>query len=119
MRCRVWCGLVAGVALTIAVSVSASSARASAPETSPSAPDVAVAVQLPQPLRAAIDYRVALGVAVDRVAVSAGDRALRVLASSPYPYDGATTAVFMLVDTSKSRRPGTLEQNARDIGRIV
>ncbi len=103
-----WCRLVGAAALAVA-----------APGAALAAPGAVVVAERPEPLRATIDYRLVAGGAVDRIAVRAGERSVRVLRSSSYPYEGATTAVLLLVDTSRSRSAATLRQNARDIARIV
>jgi hypothetical protein len=108
MRREVLCGLLVAVTPGFAASAQALSAD-----------DVAVVAHQRQPFRAVVDYRLVAGGPVDRVTVRAAARDLPILASPAYPYDGAVTVVLILVDTSKSRRAGTLQQNARDIGRMM
>lgn len=91
----------------------------------------AVAAQLPagetatlslagqQGTKVELDYRTAPDVTVARAAVMSDGVTLPIVHSAAYPWNGAVTAVLILVDTSESRRPATMRQNLSDIARIV
>jgi hypothetical protein len=64
-------------------------------------------------------YRLLEGGAASEISARAGDRELRIDAAQAYPWEGARTAVLIVVDTSDPSRQPVIDRNIDQIGSLI
>jgi hypothetical protein len=82
-------------------------------------PDLAVACSQDPPAGFKCDYRLPGGGSASEISARSGDRALPIVAPAAYPWSGALTAVYIIVDTSDPGRQAVIDRNIAHVEAIV